>query len=267
MKYLVNIFILTVYLVTCMSCADNQATTPAVNTENVSENSPENSGKMRVLAILGDGWHRVAPLDQALVSGLRADGWEAVVIMDYNVPWDDFDSYDLIILSREGHEFIQYYRDRDTKPSSEKRAYWLTPDQEQKFEDYVNAGGRLFLYHDGFGNYPKGNGVSRVARAFFVRHPPIVEINVTPTGKRPDLTEGVTPFVVSDEEYEVEMDESLTSVFMESHSPEHGRAPQGWAHTYGEGRVAVLIPGHRMDTITHPMINRTVQNILGWLTE
>jgi len=36
-----------------------------------------------------------------------------------------------------------------------------------------------------------------------------------------------TPFTVADEEYEVEMDESQTAVFMESHSPEHGRVAQG----------------------------------------
>jgi hypothetical protein len=246
-----------------VSWAGNQA---APTFETAAEDA-EDDDKKRVLAILGDAWHRVAPLDRHLVGKLRDKGWEAVVIMDYNVPWDDFESYDLIILSREGREYVQYYRDRDTKPKADEPSYWLTKDQAQKFEDYVNAGGRMFLYHDGFGNYPCDYAVARVARSCFIRHPAIVEINVTPTGKMPELTEGVTPFVVADEEYEVDMDESKTNVFLESHSPEHGRAPQGWAHTYGEGKVAVLIPGHRMDTITDPSINRIVQNVLDWLTE
>jgi len=51
-----------------------------------------------------------------------------------------------------------------------------------------------------------------VAKAYFIRHPAIVNINVSPTGKMPELTEGVTPFMVADEEYQVEMDESQTSV-------------------------------------------------------
>ncbi len=228
---------------------------------------PDDLDQKRVLAILGDAWHRVAPLDRSLVSSLREKGWEAVVIMDYNVPWDDFDRYDLIILSREGREYVQYYRDRDTQPQPEERAYWLTEAQEQKFEDYVTAGGRLFLYHDGFGNYAKGRGISRVARSYFIRHPAITEITVTTTGKMPELAEGIETFVVSDEEYVVEMDESETAVWLESHSPENGRSPQAWAHTYGEGRVAIFIPGHRMDTITHPMVGRAVANILDWLTE
>jgi hypothetical protein len=221
----------------------------------------------RVLAILGDAYHRVAPLDRALISGLREQGWKAVVIMDYNVPWDDFASYDLIVMSREGREYVEYFRTRDTHPQPEERAYWLTPEQEQKFEDYVNAGGRLFLYHDGFGNYECGNGVSRVARSCFIRHPAIVPITVSTTGKMPELAEGISTFEVADEEYEVEMDESQTAVFLESHSPQHGRAPQAWAHSYGQGRVAILIPGHNIETQNHPMIALAIQNILGWLTE
>ena len=213
-----------------------------------SANQDNNAGKKRVLAILGDAYHCVAPLDRALVGGLRKSGWQAVTIMDYSVPWNDFD-----------------YRERDASPASRQRASWLTPAQEQKFEDYVKAGGRLFLYHDGFGDYPKGGGVSRVARAYFIRHPAIVSINVSPTEKMPELTEGITPFTVADEEYQVEMDESQTAVFMESHSPEHGRAAQGWAHTHGKGKVAVFIPGHSRATISHPMVGRSIHNIIDWL--
>ncbi len=63
------------------------------------------------------------------------------------------------------------------------------------------------------------------------------------------------------------MDESQTSVFLESHAPEHGRAPQGWAHRYGKGKVAVLIPGHNPATMAHPMVQRSIQNIRDWLVE
>jgi len=233
-----------------------------------SQNRENGSKQKRVLAILGDAYHCVAPLDATLVQPLRQRGYQAVVIMDYAVPFDDFRSYDLIILSREGHEYVKFFRDRDTNPAAaaNDRPLWITPAQEQKFEDYVKAGGRLFLYHDGFGFYPKGGGVSRVAKSYFIRHPASVNIEISPTGKMPELTRGVTPFNVVDEEYEVEMDESQTSVFMESHSPEHGRRAQAWAHTYGEGKVVVFIPGHSAPVSSHPMVRVAVQNILTWLT-
>ena len=225
------------------------------------------AGKKRVLAIVGDAYHSAAPLDAALVGRLRKDGYQGVTIIDYNVPWNDFSSFDLIIMSREAHEYVRFFRERDSMPAGKTRELWITPAQEQKFEDYVKAGGRLLLYHDGFGFYPKGGAVSRLAKAYFIRHPAIVSINVSPTGKLPQLTEGITPFTVADEEYEVEMDESQTSVFMESRSTEHGRFAQGWAHPYGKGKVAVFVPGHSPATINHPMVQRSIQNIVGWLVK
>ena len=233
-----------------------------------SQSRAKGARKKRVLAILGDAYHCVAPLDATLVAPLRNNGWEAVVIMDYAVPFDDFRSYDLIIMSREGHEYVKFFRDRDTNPGAagDQRPLWITPAQELKFEEYVNAGGKLFLYHDGFGFYPKGGGVSRVAKSFFIRHPASVNIEVSPTDKMPELTRGVTPFNVVDEEYEVEMDESQTSVFMESRSPEHGRRAQAWAHSYGQGKVVVFIPGHSAPVSSHPMVRVAVHNILDWLT-
>jgi hypothetical protein len=225
------------------------------------------AGKKRVLAILGDAYHCVAPLDSAILGRLRRNGWEAMVIMDYNVPWNDFDKFDLIVMSREGHEYVQFLRDRDAHPASQGQAFtrWLTPAQEQKFEDYVKAGGRIFFYHDGIGFYPKDGPISRVAKAYFIRHPAIVNIEVSPTGKMPELTAGVTKFTVADEEYELEMDDSQTTVFLESNSPEHGRSRQGWAHTYGKGKVAVLVPGHSAPVSSHPMVQRTIQNCIDWL--
>jgi len=226
----------------------------------------EPDGKQkRALAILGDAWHCVAPLYTVLVAPLKARGYASVTIMDYAAPFDGFGAYDLIILSRYAYDDIAFYREKDVRPAQKGRSPWLTPEQEQKFEDYVAAGGRLFLHHDGIGFYPKDGAISRLARAHFIKHPPMVEIQVSPTGKMPEMTEGVTPFRVTDEEYQVEMDESRTSVFLESRSPEHGRAPQGWAHTCGKGKVAVLIPGHSHDVLTHPMVRRSIQNVLDWL--
>ena len=57
-------------------------------------------------------------LDTALLTRLRKNSWEAVTIMDYNVPWDDFNKFDLIIQSREGREYVRYLRDRPGRTSS-----------------------------------------------------------------------------------------------------------------------------------------------------
>jgi len=221
--------------------------------------------KKRALAILGDAWHCVAPLYTALVAPLKARGYASVTVMDYAAPFDAFGTYDLVILSRYAYNDIAFYREKDAGGPKKARTRWLTPEQEQKFEDYVTGGGRLLLHHDGIGFYAKDGAISRVARAFFIRHPPRVEIEISPTAAMPEMTRGVTPFRVTDEEYQVQMDESRTHVFLESHSAEHGRAPQGWAHTCGKGKVAVLIPGHSQAVLVQPMVGRLIRNVLDWL--
>ncbi|MEX2400482.1 MAG: ThuA domain-containing protein [Rhodothermales bacterium] len=236
--------------------------------QNTSQNVAQNDGDQKtVLAILGDVWHRPAFLDRHLVGPLRDEGWMADVIMDYDVPWDDFENYDLIILSRYGQEDFDYYRYRDRNPDAERKT-WMTLEQSMLFVEYVESGGSILLYHDGFGSTPCEFGTVLLARSCFISHPERIEITVSTLDGMPEITEGVADsFVVRDEEYVVEMDESETNVFLESHSPEHGRSPQGWAHTFGDGKVVVLIPGHFMDTIEHPMINRLIQNSLDWLNE
>lgn len=221
--------------------------------------------RKRALAILGDDWHCAAPLYGTIVGALKQYDYEPVTIIDYNVPFDEFPRYDLIAMSRNAWDHVTYYRRHDVDPSVNRHDCWLTAAQEQKFEDYVNAGGRLLLHHDAIGFYLKGRAITRLAKAYFIRHPAVVDIKISPTGKMPALTRGITPFTVADEEYEVEMDESRTAVYLESHSPEHGRAPQGWAHTYGQGKVAVLIPGHSGTVLNHVMVRRCAANVVQWL--
>ena len=230
-----------------------------------SNTQQKNASKKRALAILGDAYHCVGPLYTTIVETLRKGGYEAVAIMDYSVPFDDFGSYDLIVQSRYAYDDVTFYKERDVNPSTKRATPWLTARQEQKFEDYVKAGGRLLLHHDGIGFYAKDGAITRLAKAHFIKHPPIISIKVSPTGKMPELTRGITPFTVADEEFQVEMDETQTSVYLESHSPEHGRSPQGWAHTYGEGKVAVFVPGHERAVLSHKMVQRGIQNVLDWL--
>jgi type 1 glutamine amidotransferase len=90
---------------------------------------------------------------------------------------------------------------------------------------------------------------------------------VSPTEEDTLLTRGVEPFTIVDEEYQMVMAENETFVYLRSYSEEHGNTPQGWAHSYGKGKVAVLIPGHEKSVLSHPMVNRCIQNVLDWLSQ
>jgi len=81
----------------------------------------------------------------------------------------------------------------------------------------------------------------------------------------PDLTAGVEPYRVIGEECVVDMDESKTSVFLESHSDTNGRHAQGWCHPWGKGKAVVLMPGHSEYVFAHPMTARCIDNAVTWL--
>jgi hypothetical protein len=267
MRKLATPIISLVCLALFASCAEDQAEMQTPEENVAVEMAQSDPGQKRVLAILGDPWHAVAPLHSGLLGGLIEDGWYNMTVIDYNVPWDDLDSFDLIVMVRNGVHHVDLYRKHGGSYEffNGELTYWLTPEQEEKFVDYVDAGGSLLLFHDGFGHYKCGNGVARLAKACFITHPPQEEIEVTTTGIMPELAEGITPFVITEEEFVVEMDESQTSVYLESFSEKNGRSAQAWAHPFGEGKVVVFIPGHHPEVINHPMVQRGIQNALDWL--
>ncbi|MEM8485422.1 MAG: hypothetical protein AAF564_07715, partial [Bacteroidota bacterium] len=173
----------------------------------------------KALAILGDFWHGVAPLDIAIVGQLNKKGYVTDVIPDYDVPFDALSTYDLIVLSR---YYIDDYKKLETREPDPRKYGWLTPEEEEAIEAYVLAGGSLFLHHDGIGYYPRDGAIVRLAKAYFVNHPPVVDIAVVPVGAYGGLNENVEPFIIRDEEFRVELDPAETNVFMESYSEANG---------------------------------------------
>jgi len=230
--------------------------------------SPENkdAGKQALL-IIGDAHHAAFPIYRTIGKTLERTGYATDIVMDYEVPFRDFSQYDLIVLSRYAYNDLVLSREHQFNFAKGSENLWLTGKQEQAFEDFVNAGGSLFLHHDGIGFYPRKGAIHRLAKAYFLKHPPIGTITVSPTGNLPGLTRGVEAFQIEDEEFLLEMDESQTYVFMESHSAENGRIAQGWAHEYGKGKVVVFIPGHGKKVLFHPMVEHCVENIIQWLDE
>ena len=82
--------------------------------------------------------------------------------MDYNVPFDEFDRYDLIAMSRNAWEHVNYYRERDVDPSVKRGACWLTAAQEQKFEESPS----LERQEEQGGRSTHGRSVARKRAAF-----------------------------------------------------------------------------------------------------
>ena len=230
-----------------------------------SEHNTSNQGK-RGLAIIGDAWHCAAPLYQAIVKQMEAKGIQTDVVYDNDAPFDRLDDYDIIVISRYGmNDLYNFENGLFLKGPKTKENIWVTHNQENRLEEYVQNGGSLFMHHDGHCYYNKNGAITRLAKATHNGHPEKIEIEIYPTGDMPELSEGIEPFRINEEEFRMEIQDS-TTVFLKSHSEEHGTTNQGWAHEYGKGKVVVLVPGHDTTGLQHKMVRKLISNAVDYLT-
>ena len=216
---------------------------------------------------LGDAWHAVAPLYKSIVKKMETAGYEMDTTMDNSVPFESLADYDTIVISRYGYDNITQLKQGLFQKAAGKQLRWVTPEEEDAIENWVKDGGHLFMHHDGHCYYSAKGGIELLAKTSHAGHPPKIPVTMKATGLLPELTRGVTPFTVSDEEFRMDLDESKTTVFLESYSEANGRTPQGWAHDYGKGKVVVLVPGHDRYSLEHPMVDQCIANIVDWLSK
>lgn len=212
----------------------------------------------KVLAIIGDAWHAPSVIRRGIVTKFEERGFAVDCIIDSDVPFPRLNDYDVILLSRYALDDQYHYKTNVKKP-------WISPEQEQCIESFVNEGGKLFIHHDGIGYYEKGNGITRLAKAHFLSHPPIGPITIQPVVGFDELNKGIDNYEIWDEEYLLEIEENETHVFLESYSKNNGRSVQGWFHPYGLGKVIVFVPGHDDTVIRNEMVSKGIVNAVDWL--
>jgi len=221
----------------------------------------------RVLAIIGDAWHCAAPIYNTIVKKFEAKGFACDVVMDNKVPFDRFSDYDIIVISRYAYDNFKQFEQHSFQKAHGKELVWISPKQENDLEEYVKAGGKIFLHHDGHSYYATDGGIYHLAKATHSGHPPMIPVTMRSTGIVPELTAGVEPFVVSDEEFRMELDETKTQVFLESVSEKNGRTAQGWTHSHGKGTVVVFVPGHDRYSLENPGVDKCLANIVEYLSK
>ena len=174
----------------------------------------------KALAIYGDGFHAVLPLHASMGGALEKAGYDVDAVADLELPYDRFNDYDLIVISRYGRDDAHLLR------TGEERL-WLSDENAKKLEDYVLGGGNLFLHHDAFALYPGDHILCKLAKAVFITHPPIGLMTVSPVRPEHPLNEGIHAFDLAEffEAY------TTTHTHMPVHNPETlppDRYPEAW---------------------------------------
>jgi type 1 glutamine amidotransferase len=204
---------------------------------------------MRVLVICDDYWHPGIVPHEGLAP-LAKSGFEFDFV-------DDGDKWSAAKMAE--YPAVAMVKSNNVT-QADKRA-WVTPEVETAFRDYAQRGGGILFIHSGtvYKDFPTMRGVIGGA---FTHHPPQCPVTVEPKAGHP-LTAKSEPFTLKDEHYHMELDDPAADVFLTTTS-EHGSQPGGWTRSEGEGRIAVLTPGHNVEVWLHPSFQALLANALRW---
>lgn len=205
---------------------------------------------MQTLVLCDDFWHP-ARVPREGLRGLEAEGFSFEWLEDART-WsvERMAAYPLVILTKSNNV------------SSPDQSGWMTDEVQSAFLEYVRKGNGLLAIHSGTADYQEQNILRRLLGGVFTQHPEQCEVTLQPQPKHA-LTTNITSFTIKDEHYFMAMHNSDVDVFLTSHS-EHGEQPAGWRRTEGDGRVAVLTPGHNLEVWLHPSYQTLISNTLHW---
>jgi type 1 glutamine amidotransferase len=146
--------------------------------------------------------------------------------------------------------------------SATDKTPWMTDAVQAAFVDYVRKGNGLLAIHSGTAEYDRAPVLRSLLGGVFSHHPEQCLVTVEPHMEHP-LCAGVDSFTLKDEHYFMALDDLHADVFVTTKS-EHGEQPGGWRRMEGDGRVAILTPGHNLDIWLHPSFRALVLNSLRW---
>jgi len=202
------------------------------------------------LVLCDDYWHPVRVPREGL-SGLEKEGFSFDWIEDSR-EWSAkrMANYALVILTKSDNV------------SSADQSSWMTEEVQSAFAEYVRKGNGLLAIHSGTAGYQEKAVLRSLLGGVFTHHPDQCMVMLE-THTNHELTTNIPAFTVKDEHYFMAMDDPQVDVFMTTCS-EHGTQPAGWRRTEGNGRVAVLTPGHNLEVWLHPSYQALLLNTLRW---
>jgi type 1 glutamine amidotransferase len=208
---------------------------------------------MKVLVFCDDYWHP---------AGVPREGLQTLTQTEFTFDWventrdwspESMTAYPLVILTKSNNV------------SATDQTGWMTDTVQAAFVTSVRKGNGLLAIHSGTAEYHQMPSLRGLLGGVFHHHPEQCPVTVNPHMEHP-LSAGSAPFTLKDEHYFMNMDDPQVDVFMTT-SSEHGEQPAGWRRMAGQGRVAVLTPGHNLDVWLHPSFQALLLNAARWCSK
>lgn len=266
---------------------------------NASAQSRRSGSQPRTLALIGDRYHNPDYIRVSLDRLFK----ELNLPIDYTTNYYDLSTellkpYQLFICLRDnmiwpngysGPNAASFYEMRLENASDfpeSKPEYWITEDQGKAVQDFVAAGNGFYSLHNNAFVSRSSKNYREVQGGLAYSHPPLRPFKVRIVNKNHPITQGVEDFMVNDEQHYLLYDKDPKNVLIESvnldgltftpnlRDPANPtQAPKnlgtttvsGWAHEYGQGRVAFTAIGHTVHAMWQPEHLKMQKNAVRWL--
>jgi type 1 glutamine amidotransferase len=149
---------------------------------------------------------------------------------------------------------------------------WMTEDQGAAIKDFVTAGNGFYALHNSSHISLTSKNYREVMGGAYISHPPLRPFRVRPTENKHPITEGITEFMVNDEQHYVDYDKDKKYILLEAENVDgltfqtYGtKSISGWAYDFGGGRVVFTAVGHTIHAMWAPQYLEIQKRSVQWL--
>jgi hypothetical protein len=240
----------------------------------------------RALALIGDRFHNPDYIRVALDKTFE----ELNIAIDYTIQYDQISAnllkgYQLFLCLRDGmiwpdgylgpDAYTDYERNLENLPAHSedpKPAMWMTEDQGAAIKEFVNSGNGFYALHNCSHISLTSKNYREVMGGAYIGHPPLRPFRVRATENQHPITQGMSDFVVNDEQHYVEYDKDKKYILLEAENVDGltyeklgAKSISGWAYDFGSGRVVFTAVGHTIHAMWTPQYLEIQKRAIRWL--
>ena len=245
----------------------------------------QSSGKRRALALIGDRYHNPDYIRVSLDKVFKGLN----IPIDYTIQYDQISArllkdYQLLLILRDGMIWPDGYLGPDAYAAYEanletpksfpdpKPVTWITEEQGAAIKEFVTAGNGFYALHNCSHISLSSKNYREVMGGAYISHPPLRPFQVRASANKHPITDGMSPFIVNDEQHYVTYDKDPKYIIMEAENIDGlkfedlgTKSVSGWAYDFGKGRVVFTAVGHTIHAMWNPQYLEIQKRSVRWL--
>ncbi len=240
----------------------------------------------RALALIGDRYHNSDYIRVALDKVFQ----ELNIPIDYTIHYerlsaDLLKNYQLLLILRDGmiwpngylgpDAYTDYERNLENLPARSqdpKPVMWISEEQGAAIKEFVSSGNGFYALHNCSHISLSSKNYREVMGGAYIGHPPLRPFRVRASENSHPITQGMTDFIVNDEQHYVEYDKDKKYILLEAENIDGltyenlgAKSISGWAYDFGSGRVVFTAVGHTIDAMWNPQYVEIQKRSIRWL--